>query len=236
MAKNYLSYAEATKAVRAAGITSVQEFIAWRSSVQGMPSAPARIYKGSFINWPEFLTGVDTVTKINLASAIAFNKQHGVKNLRSYLEKCKTNPSLPKCPDEYYASGWSGWRNFFGKPEKSLIFDYESAKAEANKLGIKTAAAYRNMCDVEGRFPLVPERHYAENWKGWLEFLGKEKAQEKYSYEEAAIAARQLGIKNSYEYMHLKMYKSDKRLPSTPYSAYKEQWKSWSIFLGLENA
>jgi hypothetical protein len=84
-------------------------------------------------------------------------------------------------------------------------------------------------------FPKKPDEYFKKKgvWKGWSDFLGKNGSylEKPYlSYDEASKLCVRLGIKNSIEYRSWK--NRPERLPARPDQYYKDQWASWSEFLG----
>jgi hypothetical protein len=84
-------------------------------------------------------------------------------------------------------------------------------------------------------FPRKPDEYFkkAGVWQGWSDFFGKDGIhydRQYLNYEEASRLCKRLGIKNSIEYRTWK--NRPPKLPARPDQYYKENWKSWSDFLG----
>jgi hypothetical protein len=84
------------------------------------------------------------------------------------------------------------------------------------------------------KFPRIPDEYFIRKgtWKGWPDFLGypeHKKSRYYLNYRDASRVVREIGIKNSKEYLRWKERPSN--LPSRPEYFYKE-WKDWKDFLG----
>lgn len=64
-----------------------------------------------------------------------------ITSLKEYKSKYHLDPNLPAKPDGKYCKEWINWHTFLGKSPK--FHSYDEAQQSAIKLGIKTAAEYR---------------------------------------------------------------------------------------------
>lgn len=106
------------------------------------------------------------------------------------------------------------------------------ASQAAKKLKIKGGEEYLERHSEDPRLPSNPGSVYADEWKGIKAFLGTDKYP---TWDEAAIAARKLGVVNRDEYRA--RYSQDKRLPVSPAEEYAEVWSlkgGWNGFLDLK--
>lgn len=84
-------------------------------------------------------------------------------------------------------------------------------------------------------FPRKPDEYFKKTgvWKGWSDFFGKEGIhfdRQYLNFDEASRMCKRLGIKNSIEYRTWK--NRPVKLPARPDQYYKDNWVSWSHFLG----
>jgi hypothetical protein len=84
------------------------------------------------------------------------------------------------------------------------------------------------------KFPRIPDEYFIRKgtWKGWPDFLGypeHKKSRYYLNYRDASRVVREIGIKNSKEYLRWKERPAN--LPSRPEYFYKE-WNGWKDFLG----
>tara|TARA_R110002074_G_scaffold402320_2_gene606900 strand:- start:3469 stop:6414 length:2946 start_codon:yes stop_codon:yes gene_type:complete len=113
----------------------------------------------------------------------------------------------------------------------SKPYTYAEASQAAQRNGFKKAKDYFNGYRQDPSLPSEPHKAYREVWKGWYEFLGKERPASKYrTYAEASEAAQRLGITGKEDYRET--YSQDPRLPSNPHHSYETEWQGWPIFLG----
>ena len=114
---------------------------------------------------------------------------------------------------------------------------YESAQTYIQQQGIKTATEFHHWMKTGKRpddFPSHPQVVYRDQWKGWREFLG---IQQMMSYKEAKAFIQTIGIQTVKE--SLEWSQSDKRpanFPPFPNEFYRDQWISWTEFLGSNRA
>jgi hypothetical protein len=103
------------------------------------------------------------------------------------------------------------------------------------RLGIKTREQYIVDYRKDTRLAYWPNRVYVSEWRNWKHFLGdiskeNNSALEYSSLAEARVAARELGIKTSAQY--LQDCAKDPRLPISPKQYYKKEWTNWRDFIG----
>jgi hypothetical protein len=89
-------------------------------------------------------------------------------------------------------------------------------------------------CPGAYQLPKNPDQVWADEWKGWDDWLGVT-----LDFEHGRQVARSLGLKSKEEYAELfqskRIHDSEEasRLPFLPDKVYKDQWQSWDDFLGL---
>jgi hypothetical protein len=105
-------------------------------------------------------------------------------------------------------------------------------------LGVTSARKFdaykRSKKPLPRKFPRIPDEYFIRKgtWKGWGDFLGypeHKKSQYYLNYRDASRVVRDIGIKNSKEYLRWKERPAN--LPSRPEYFYKE-WNGWRDFLG----
>jgi hypothetical protein len=188
----------------------------------------------------------DKIGKINLVSYEEAKKYAQLLNLKSQIEwyqfiKFNKFPSdMSSSPQRVYKNEWEGWGKFLGTgnigTKARKFIKYEVAETFAKSLKLKSVDEWRNYIkknQLPENIPNAPEKFYKKSWKGWSEFLG---TVIKYkSYEEAKKYAQLLNLKSSKEWAHLsKNKKLPKDIPFGAHIIYKDEWKSWSVFLGTK--
>lgn len=113
--------------------------------------------------------------------------------------------------------------------KKRIYQNIEDAKGSTRRLNIKSSLDYYKNYKKDPRLPSSPKKFYKHDWNGWRDFLGQD-PQRFHDYISAQMAIKKLGIETSTDY--LEKYKLDKKLPSNPSVAYKNEWENWTEFLG----
>jgi len=105
-------------------------------------------------------------------------------------------------------------------------------------IGVTSARKFdaykRSKKPLPRKFPRIPDEYFIRKgtWKGWGDFLGypeHKKSKHYLNYRDASRVVRDIGIKNSKEYIRWK--DRPLNLPSRPEYFY-EDWKGWKDFLG----
>ncbi|HIF9084649.1 TPA: gamma-mobile-trio integrase GmtZ [Photobacterium damselae] len=226
----YSTLEEAKRAVKSLGIVSSKHYQSRYKEDPRLPCEPQRVYFDEWVDWFHFLDTNKKVHYATLKQASEATRMLGIKSSLEYNERYFEDPFLPSNPFSTYAKEWPGWREFLGK-ENYRTFD--EARNAAQALGVKTYIEYKRNYLKDPHLPYNPNRVYKAEWKSWHHFLVGTHKYIYPTYLEAANAARQLGIINGNDYQT--RYKTDPRLPSSPYSYYKKQWKDWHSFLLLES-
>lgn len=176
----------------------------------------------------------------------------GIDRIGQYKAEHGKDPRLPPNPRTFYGDVWvknMGWPGFFGRPY-SYAFrkmppyaTWEEASQAARELGIMARddftfndyyEAYGAKRERDPRLPGNPVGCYPEWQKrgGWRGFLGLEPVYYP-TWEEAAEAARRLGITRKSDYW--KRYDLDPKLPMSPEFCYRDVFNlrgGWPGFLG----
>ena len=104
-----------------------------------------------------------------------------------YFDYLKNNPEfklkhkLSTHPDRIYKNkGWKGYQDYLGYSNdvrKKDFVDYDECKSYAIKMKVKTAKEWNlKRKSRPENLPSDPPKIYKNNgWKGWADFLGKEK-------------------------------------------------------------
>lgn len=130
---------------------------------------------------------------------------------------------------------------------KEGFLPFSEARSFMKDKGIKTSIGYKLWAFSSKRpsnIPVAPESVYAEEWKGWFDFLGKEKIEKGrkrrppkntlfLSFSEAREFAQKLNLKSVNEF---KIWAASEArpltFPSNPDIFYKVEWKGYRDFLG----
>lgn len=187
--KIYRNYDDAKNYVRELGIKNANE---WRKySKSGtkpidIPTTPNLVYKNNgWVDWADFL-GTENKYKrefLTYEEAKKLLKEQKIDTSKKYREAFKKGlikDKLPNSPHLIYKKYWTTWGDFFGtgKTSKIEFMSFEEAKKFIQKENIKSNKEWRVFCKSSKRPPNLPvavERYYKSEWKGWADFLGKEK-------------------------------------------------------------
>jgi hypothetical protein len=175
-------------------------------------------------------------------------------NIRlDWMQWTKSNAipaGIPKYPDKVYAaSGWNGWSDFLGTGKKvrarnkSKFRSFNEAKIFAQGLGFKTKQKWLDWSKSDARpedVPIHAHEVYANEWKGWSDFLGAVIVANQNrifrSFHEAKKYARTLGFKSEAEWrVWAKADSRPKDIPAGPPHKYSQEWQGWGDFLGTGN-
>ncbi|KAJ8600168.1 hypothetical protein CTAYLR_001934 [Chrysophaeum taylorii] len=89
----------------------------------------------------------------------------------------RLGPYVPNKPDEFYADDWRGWADFLGAPRP-----FAEARDHARRLNLTSRRAWvafaadhkDRIADL--RLPAQPHKVYADDWRGYGDFLGSSSA------------------------------------------------------------
>ena len=222
----YPTLEEASKAAKALGIKTWDEYKLRYKEDPHLPCKPERSYSNDWQGMPQFLGREVTELYPTLEEASKAAQALGIKTVTEYRRRYKEDPHLPCKPERSYSNDWISWPHFL-RTGTGFYPTLEEASKAAQALGIKTQREYKILYKEDPCLPSSPRQFYSIDWKSMPHFLGTGFYP---TLEEASKAAQALGIKTVTEYKH--RYKEDPHLPSGPHQFYSNDWKSWPHFLG----
>ncbi len=201
-AKKFWTFAAARKHVRALGLTSQDEFLAYARSASSpleLPVSPQFAYKGA--GWRGFADFLGVP-----ARGVAASRQYWpYEQTKTYAQKLNLTSTaqwlawaqsdsrpaqVPVSPQlVYHGKGWAGWAEFLGEGYQRVAqlnglrrnithLSYAKAREVVAQLGLQTAQDFRIWARSGARpegVPVHPDVAYAgKSWKGWSDFLGHE--------------------------------------------------------------
>jgi len=123
---------------------------------------------------------------------------------------------------------------------KTKYRDFEQARTFVHKQKIRNQLDFQKWAGTDKRpndIPGNPNYVYAKDrqggWQGWRNWLGEN---DKWMpYDELKEFIKQFDLRNNYEYMrwfidnNMKLYRdeNDRKIPLSPQTIYKEDWKGW---------
>ena len=195
--KKYRSFQDAKKFTQGLGLKNLKE---WQSySVSGkkpndIPSNPRNTYKksGEWGGYSDWLGAKNISSLLKSTNIWKFEKARDYArslNLRSgqeWVEFCQSENRPLGLPTNVYKAykgkGWKGMNDWLGiTRSKILKHRYRSfldARSFVRKLGFDSRKEWYEYCKSVSKPNDIPrgvEKIYIKYWKGWADFLGKEK-------------------------------------------------------------
>lgn len=226
----YPTWQEASKAAQRLKIATADKYrLSYRKDPQ-LPGNPAAKYGSDFPGWASFLGQEERRIFSTWKEARGRLTPGKFTTRREYKDGYKEMDSrLPMHPDRLY-NDFPGWDTYLGKRSGPVYETWQQASKAAQKLGLVSSTQYlHGGYKKDARLPSDPSQKYSD-FPNWREFLGRSLLYP--TWEEASVAARQLGATSSSTYRHL--CKSDHRLPTNPKVKYKD-FPGWEVFLGRED-
>jgi hypothetical protein len=224
----YPTLFEASVAVKYLGFTSGKEYTMERHQDPRLPSAPYKLYKDEWENWPIFLGTNDCLYPTLFEASMAV-KALGFTSVKEYIIGRHQDSRLPSRPHVFYKDEWERWPVFLGKKVASFYPTLFEASVAAKALGFTSGKEYTIGRHQDSRLPSEPHKFYKDGWESWPSFLGKGVFSYYPTLFEASVAAKALGFTSGKEYKFGRH--QDLRLPPRPEKVYKDEWESWPVFL-----
>ena len=237
--RQYLSYTELQKKVQALGIKSRLEYLSRYKEIVDAPANPNQKYKKEWEGWLAFLGKSSRHNRPYLSYTELQKKVQdlGITSFSEYRRRYKEIVDAPANPDQKYKKEWEGWLAFLGKSSRHNrpYLSYTELQKKVQDLGITSFSEYRRRYKEIDGAPSSPDKKYKKEWEGWLAFLGKNSHRQRpyLSYTELQKKVQDLGITSFSEYR--RRYKEISNAPSSPNQIYKEEWKDWYAFLGINS-
>jgi hypothetical protein len=151
-----------------------------------LPKSPDNVYKDKgWTSWPDFL-GYDKQEFYTYEEARKLVHSFNLKSQNEWNLFCKSSEfdaKIPKSPKTVYKKYWKNMGDWLGTntiaPQNKVFLDYKAAKELVKQLKIKNTdewKKFRKLNLIPNSIPSNPDKKYKEfGWKGWADFLGKEK-------------------------------------------------------------
>ena len=155
-----------------------------------IPSNPNIYYKSEWVNLMDWLGTKNLKNSDKVFLPFKEARKHVRKlNLKSQKDwvayaKSKEKPSnIPSNPNHNYKnSGWTSMGDWLGinsiSNRNKEFLPYNEAKKIVYSIGLKTVKEWLAFCKTDKKpyvIPSNPNVYYKSEWKGWADFLGKEK-------------------------------------------------------------
>ena len=107
----------------------------------------------------------------------------GQKDWREFMKSGNKPDNIPTSPQTVYKNcGWINLGDWLGTgsiaPQNKKFKSFEEAKFFIRKLKLKSFSnwiEYKKSSLFDSSLPKAPHHVYKDQWKGWADFLGKEK-------------------------------------------------------------
>jgi hypothetical protein len=169
--KCYETLEEAKAALKKLKITTRDEYLSRYREDPLLPGRPD-VYYQDFSGWYDFVDKEEPEYYETLEEAEAAVNKLRITTKDEYYRRYREDPRLPGRPDVYYR-GFLNWPVFFGREKPKYYETLEEAKAATKKLKIKTWKEYVKRYKEDPLLPSNPNRIFKNEWKSWLDFLGK---------------------------------------------------------------
>jgi len=207
----------------------MQEYNQGYKSDLKLPKYPAKLYADNWGGAADFFGGNIKFYETYSEAQVAARKL-GFNTSTEYIKGYKDDPKLPSNPTNTYSDDWVNWEDFLIKVSFHYT-SYADAKYAVKEYNFKSYKDYKQGHMVDPKLPSMPHIIYQNDWINWTDFLAIDSPYYK-TYNEAKASVIDLGLKYAKEYLQ-GGYKLDSQLPREPKFFYKNDWISWSDFLGV---
>lgn len=183
----YKSFFDAQKFVRS---LKIKNSIEWRKYCKSgekpidIPSDLENIYKNEgWKGMEDFFGKVEKFKTFGDAKIFANNLKLNSRNEWMRFSKTKNKPiDIPANPNVVYKNkGWISWGDFICTnriaDQKKKYLTFNDVKNFVRGMGFKTQKEWKDFAKTSNKPENIPykvERTYKSEWKGWVDFLGKE--------------------------------------------------------------
>ena len=189
--KEYLDFNKARSVVRKMNFKSGNDYLnAWRKGLlpENIPAKPGKTYKNKgFVSMPDFLGYKSRWEWMPFEDAREFVKNMDLKSTKEYINAYKKGlipKNIPFAPRSVYKNkGWISMGDWLGtgRVSDNLIkfIEFKEARKYVRCLGLSTHKQWREFIKSGKKPKNIPSGankvYKSEGWKGWDDFLGKEK-------------------------------------------------------------
>jgi hypothetical protein len=224
----------------------LQNELEWRTVERpnNIPRFPDKVYSGQWVSWGDWL-GTDNVSNakrifVAFEEARATVRSVTLKNMAEWREWRKTARHIPSQPQVVYKDQWVSWGDWLGtgRTQKKTFLPFTEGRAYVRSIGLKGTEAWCKWSKAERpeNIPSSPQIVYKDEWVSWGDWLGTGKACRRarvfLPYKEASAFVRSIKLKNVKEWFEWAKSLRPDSIPSNPQNMYKDEWVSWSDWLG----
>lgn len=187
--RSFLSFEKSREFVSKLNLKNKDEFAEWAKSLnrpKNIHSLPSNKYKTEWKGWTYFLGNAEEQVKpaeyLPFLDAREYVRKLALTSYDEYANWTKSHQRpkfIPSHPERTYEKDWKGlgdWIGTFKIANKDLTFrGFEEARSYVRSLGLKYGAEYDEWAKTDQRpldIPMQPGAYYANDWKGWGDWLG----------------------------------------------------------------
>lgn len=248
--KSFIDARDFVHSIKLIGYKGWKEYCKSGNKPKDIPSKPEKVYQK---DWKGYQDWLGTNARKNqdylpFSEAREFVRKLGLKNVRDWRKYLKTGKkpiNIPASPNTIYKDGWKGYQDWLGneggQTRYRTFLSFTESKKAIQQLGLQKRVEWKEYCKSSKKpsnIPSYPDMAYKKEWKGWHDWLGYGPKNSKYGrfreFVEARNFVRQLkiwGLKGWTEYCQ--SGKKPKDIPSHPEKTYKNEWKGWVDWTGI---
>jgi len=250
----FRKYEDAKRLAISLSLKTRQEWLEWCKSdakPADIPIYPNNAYPNEWVNWQDWL-GSETRSTRNrfyksYEDAKTFIHTLELSTRDEYVEWIAQNSSItdiPNSPRDVYKNEWTNWKDWLGtektanRNKKFRSFQVARELVRAKNFNfMKDYAVWAQTSDRPEDIPVNPAGVYSDEWKGWGDWLGTfnvaNTKREFKNFTEARSYVRSLNFLGKEEFSKWAASEArPKDIPASPTYTYRENWISWSDWLG----
>lgn len=252
------NFKKARQIVRRYNLQTQAEFLRWQKKYGKkyfIVNNPAKQFKGEYKGMTDYLGIKPKYVSFTKAKKITkeIMKTTKITCRREYWNYIKENPQykIPTSPDSYYKNQWKSWGDYLGtgyvtltQRKNGYYLSFKEFKKFVKKFNFKGQREWEQWNRTHKRpkkIPMAIAKVYEKEWKGWADALGYKPKQrfyeEHWDYKKASAWAKSKKLKSGSDFK--RKAKTKTWLPKQividveDHFRKRNQWKSWSHFLGL---
>ena len=185
--RDFLPFNKARSFVRKLGLKNQKQWQEYSKTKRPdfIPGNPRNAYKNDgWVSLGDWLgSGSKSTSEYSFLSYKEAKKwalENNIKSGTEWLFKgSRIHNFLPSSPYKTYKDNWKGWGDFLNtgsvRTRNKVFKSFEEVKKWVIKEKIRTSQEWTAFKNKPNDIPSNPQRTYKDQWKGWADFLGKEK-------------------------------------------------------------
>lgn len=255
----YKPFNEAKEYIRALNLKGQKGWLKYVKSGKmpfDIPRTPDKVYSDEWINLGDWL-GTNKISNRDIGKqylpfeeAREYVRKLELKNDYEWAEYCKSGKkpfNIPQSFRKIYKGQVNGLGDWLGTGRVAdhlrEFLPYDEAKEYVRTLNLKGQKEwreYKKKNKIPTNIPLMPEKIYKNEWKGYTDWTGggvKKYMGEWMTFEDAKKYVKKLKFNSTKEWQsYSRTSNRPENLPSDPSAVYKRtnEWITWGDFLGIK--